>query len=108
MSIQCAGSKTNYFYPLYHTKKTKKNIINVFGFRFIIYASDKLPITICKTEYADEVYNTLLGTIYMGVPCGSVKRLQQWPHLKSTKDFEMKGENHGKISSEIVLSSAGN
>jgi nitric oxide-associated protein 1 len=51
--------------------------------RLIVYASPNLPITICGTADADEVYEEFLGTEVLGVPCGSEERLSIWPKLES-------------------------
>lgn len=72
-----------------------------------MYASQLLPVTVCYTEHVDEVYNTLLGSKYMAVPCGDAKRLEQWPPLKSVRDFDFVGAGVATSLGDIVLSSVG-
>lgn len=50
--------------------------------RVAIFASDKLSIFIVKTDKADELYQTFLGTEVLNVPRGDVKRLETWPKLQ--------------------------
>lgn len=80
----------------------------IFSFsRIVVYASGKLPVTVCYTEYVEEVYNTLLGSKYFGVPCGDANRLEKWPPLKSVRDFDFVGGGLATSLGDIVLSSAG-
>lgn len=72
-----------------------------------MYASQKLPITVCFTEHVDEVYNTLLGSKYLAVPSGSASRMEKWPPLESVGDFDFVGGGLARTLGDIVLSSAG-
>jgi len=76
--------------------------------RFTVFSAHTLPITVCNTEDADEVYDKLLGTHLLAVPCGSVERLSKWPGLSSYKNsIQLAGINEKTSCADIVLSSAG-
>ncbi|XP_063390538.1 nitric oxide-associated protein 1-like isoform X1 [Cydia fagiglandana] len=72
--------------------------------RLTIFCSDQLPITVTKTEDADEVYNTFLGTELLAVPSGGTERLKNWPNMKK-KVLEFTGEGPKICCGDIVLSS---
>ncbi|KAL1465035.1 hypothetical protein WDU94_004631 [Cyamophila willieti] len=75
--------------------------------RLAVMASNKLPITVCYTQYAEEVYNSLLGTKAFLVPCGSSERLKHWPALEGREISLVAQEEPNSISADLVLSSAG-
>lgn len=53
-----------------------------FPCRFTVFCSESLPITVAKTEDADEVYEKFVGTELFAVPSGGVERMKNWPGLK--------------------------
>ena len=59
-----------------------------------------------KNEDADQMYDELLGSPLLAVPCGSPQRLKQWPGL-SGKLITVKGNGWNESACDIVLSSAG-
>lgn len=76
--------------------------------RFTIFCSECLPITVTKTEDAEEVYEKFLGTELFVVPTGGVERLKRWPGLKKYKEnLEFLGEGPKICSGDIVMSSIG-
>lgn len=76
--------------------------------RFTIFSAHTLPITVCNTNDADEVYDKLLGTNLFAVPCGSQERLSKWPGLSCYKEpIQMTGIHEKTSCGDIVLSSAG-
>lgn len=75
-------------------------------FRLTTLASARLPITLIKNQDADEMYEKLLGSQLLAVPCGSPQRLKQWPGLTS-KAVTVKGVGWKESAVDIVLSSAG-
>lgn len=75
--------------------------------RVQIFSSTGLPIIITRTEDADEIYETLLGSEILGVPFGSEERLENFPKLKSSDDIELEGIHHNVNCSDILLSSIG-
>lgn len=76
--------------------------------RLTVFSAETLPVTICSTSDAFDVYETLLGSDMFAVPCGSPDRLATWPPLKVHEtDFEIEGENWRKSCADIVFSSAG-
>lgn len=69
-----------------------------------VYASESLPILICKTVAVDEIYNDFLGTPVLGVPIGSGKRLAQWPGLKACNDsFNIIGQHGSKAVAGLYI-----
>ncbi|XP_063543846.1 nitric oxide-associated protein 1 [Cydia strobilella] len=72
--------------------------------RLTIFCSDQLPITVTKTEDADEVYNTFLGTELLAVPSGGTERLKNWPNMEK-KVLEFTGEGPKICCGDILLSS---
>lgn len=73
-----------------------------------VFASGRLPITICNMDDADCVYKTLLGTRLLGVPCGGATRLAQWPMLRAhSKTLELYGIGWKQSCGDILLSSSG-
>ncbi|XP_053682391.1 nitric oxide-associated protein 1 [Sabethes cyaneus] len=75
--------------------------------RILLYSSPNLPVVICDTEYANEVYQTLLGTVYLKVPGPDSRRLAKWPALQATTDILLKGAGKHVSVADILLSSAG-
>jgi len=77
--------------------------------RVIVYASMELPVSICKTEDADEFYENFLGSEVLGVPIDSgEERLAKWPKLEAAYDeIKIDGEQKHITACDIVLSSAG-
>lgn len=66
-----------------------------------------MPITLIRTEDADNVYNELLKTEAFVVPENSPDRLKYWPALES-KEMEVIGIRQNESIADVVLSSAGN
>ncbi|GJQ75776.1 hypothetical protein Trydic_g17847 [Trypoxylus dichotomus] len=75
--------------------------------RFTVFRSSALPITICKTDIADALYDEFLGTEFLRVPTGNSQRLAFWPGLKSTREFTVKGIHKDYCCADVVLSSSG-
>lgn len=83
--------------------KSKFNFV-----RFTVFSADTLPITVCDLNYADEVYETLIGTHLFEVPCGNRDRLSKWPGLSCyKKPIQLNGIDEKTSCADIVLSSAG-
>ncbi|XP_039285095.1 nitric oxide-associated protein 1 [Nilaparvata lugens] len=75
--------------------------------RMVIFKTDSLPVTICKTEHADAIYNDYLGTAMLAVPCGGPDRLAVWPRLQPADEIVLKGVSERECCADIVLSNAG-
>ncbi|CAG9575333.1 unnamed protein product [Danaus chrysippus] len=75
--------------------------------RFTIFCSESLPITVTETRFADELYNSFVGTELFAVPSGGHERLQRWPGLSGGGEMEFEGEGPNVCCGDIVLSSAG-
>ena len=73
--------------------------------RCTLFASKKLPITICYTFDAEEIYNQLLETEAFVVPTNDQNRLKIWPKFKSM-DIKITGVKN-ESAGDIVLSSIG-
>ncbi|XP_033211799.1 nitric oxide-associated protein 1 [Belonocnema kinseyi] len=81
--------------------------LNVPSFlRITVFSSKELPITICETIWADEIYRELLETEAFGVPINNPERLKLWPELQS-KDMEVLGLYEDESAADVILSSAG-
>lgn len=76
-------------------------------FRFTVFASEELPVTVCLTEDANFIYDQLLTTEVFVVPINDPERLKQWPELIS-KELEITGVGWDVSAADVVLSSAGN
>lgn len=76
--------------------------------RFVVFASENLPITICNTSEADDLYKNFLGTEMFQVPIGNTDRLAKWPNLEAGDVIKRKGIDWDECCADIVLSSAGN
>ena len=75
---------------------------------FTVFASKYLPIHVISTRKADQFYDTLLGSPYLGVPFGDNTRLAAWPGLrKSETDFLIKGVAQHVGAADIVFGSIG-
>lgn len=74
--------------------------------RFTIFCSESLPITVTKTEDADDVYDKFVGTELFAAPSGGQARLSRWPGLQHAADLlEFNGEGPKWVCGDIVLSS---
>ncbi|XP_043280140.1 nitric oxide-associated protein 1 [Venturia canescens] len=79
------------------------------GRHFIIctvFAAHALPVTICETDNADQLYKKLLETEILVVPTNDPERLKLFPPLES-KTFKVEGTEMRKSAADVVLSSAG-
>lgn len=81
--------------------------VNTFYFRVTVFSAENLPITVCKTENAEEIYAELLGSELFVVPTGQERRLKKWPELISSKDLNVVGIDSRTACADVVLSSAG-
>ncbi|KAF6204698.1 hypothetical protein GE061_018859 [Apolygus lucorum] len=75
--------------------------------RWTVFVSRELPITICFTNDAEEVYETLLESDKFVVPYNDAQRLEKWPSLKHKEEFKFSGLSKYKCCGDIVLSSCG-
>lgn len=76
--------------------------------RLTVFCSSTLPITLCNTEDADELYNEFLGTELLEVPKGTSDRLQCWPKLKASEELiKLQSKEKFVACRDIVLSNAG-
>lgn len=82
-------------------------VIHIHVSRVTVFCSDSLPITVCKTEIAPELYRELLGTELFLVPTGQKSRLKKWPSLVASKDLLVKGVDSRTACTDVVLSSSG-
>ncbi|XP_029050956.1 nitric oxide-associated protein 1 [Osmia bicornis bicornis] len=73
--------------------------------RCTLFSSNRLPITICYTSDADEVYSRLLETEAFVVPTNDPERLKVWPKFES-KEFKVTGV-YKQSAADVVLSNAG-
>ncbi|KAJ8734439.1 hypothetical protein PYW08_013689 [Mythimna loreyi] len=74
--------------------------------RFTIFCSESLPITVTKTEDADELYDKFVGTELFAVPSGGAERMKNWPGLQAgVQLLEYPGEGPKTVCGDIVLSS---
>lgn len=74
--------------------------------RFTVFCSESLPITVTKTEDADDLYNTFVGTELLAVPSGGTERMKNWPGLKKHNEtFRFDGGGPKWCCGDIVLSS---
>ena len=71
-----------------------------------VLASEHLPVTICETKNANELYKELLGTSILGVPLGQEDRLSSWPKLAS-QTYSVTGIGLKKSAADVVFSTAG-
>ena len=80
----------------------------IFVCRFTVLASDSLPITVCRTADADQVYSALIGSELFAVPRGGAERLKQWPALVAKEGtIRVTGQDWRRSCADVVLSSAG-
>ncbi|XP_022917787.2 nitric oxide-associated protein 1 [Onthophagus taurus] len=75
--------------------------------KFTVFCSSQLPVTICHTKDADEIYQDFLNTDFFGVPINDLDRLQKWPGLTKSKTFTFQGVDREISCADIVLSSSG-
>lgn len=75
--------------------------------RFTVFTSENLPITICETSNADEIYREFLGTEMFKVPVGNKERLSKWPALEAGDLITLKGQDWEVSCADVVLSNAG-
>ncbi|XP_014254935.1 nitric oxide-associated protein 1 [Cimex lectularius] len=75
--------------------------------RCTVFSSKYLPVTICLTSNAEEVYENLVGTDKMGIPIGRGERLTKWPGLAKGKETTFCGLSKYESCADIVLSSCG-
>lgn len=77
--------------------------------RVLIFSSLELPVSICETEFADEFYDSFLGSEMLGVPeNSSEERLAKWPKLEAAHDeIVIEGVEKYLTVCDILLSSAG-
>lgn len=75
--------------------------------RITVYSAKNLPILICDTKKADEIYKEFIGTEFLGVPCGDEERMKNWPDLSPSEIIEIEGKGKSMTACDIVLSSAG-
>ncbi|CAL7952517.1 unnamed protein product [Xylocopa violacea] len=73
--------------------------------RCTLFTSTELPVTMCYTTDADEVYERLLETEAFVVPKNDPERLRVWPKLGS-KEIRVTGIRR-ESGADVVLSSAG-
>jgi ribosome biogenesis GTPase A len=76
--------------------------------RLTIFSAKELPITVCDTQDAKDIYQELLGSDLFNVPKGNNERISKWPGLELAKNFTITGEIWHKSSNDVVMSSAGN
>ncbi|GAB6024910.1 hypothetical protein CHUAL_010015 [Chamberlinius hualienensis] len=72
----------------------------------MLFSSPHLPVSIMKTQLADQFYSNYLGTEIMKVPFGDFKRLKDFPALVP-KEFNITGEGWKHCCADILFSSAG-
>ncbi|XP_044743956.1 nitric oxide-associated protein 1 [Chrysoperla carnea] len=75
--------------------------------RFTIFTSNSLPITICDTKDADDLYKQLIGSELFLVPQATGDRLMKWTSLTSGEILNVVGKDYKISSADIILSSAG-
>lgn len=77
--------------------------------KFTVFSSKHLPVTICNTSEAEDLYQDLLGTEILKVPLGiSEERLKKWPNLEPSDEIiTLKGYDWEYSEKDIVLSNAG-
>lgn len=73
----------------------------------LICSSLELPVLICVTEQAAELYEDLLNTDVLKVPVSDESRLKSWPHLESGPEIVVTGIEKHITTADIVLSSCG-
>lgn len=74
--------------------------------RFTVFCSESLPITVTKTEDADDVYKKFVGTELFAVPTGGAERLKNWPGLKRQEEtLKFDGGGPKWCCGDVVLSS---
>lgn len=72
-----------------------------------MFRSDSIPITICQLDNAEQIYNEFLGTEVFKVPMNQPERLEKWPKLEPSREFQVTGIDSECACTDVVLSSAG-
>ncbi|XP_059486080.1 nitric oxide-associated protein 1 [Neocloeon triangulifer] len=72
-----------------------------------IFSSPHLPVTICNTRSADQIYKTYLGSEVLQVPFGTEERLSIWPGLKQGLRSTFTGIGRMESVADVLFSSAG-
>ncbi|XP_066144086.1 uncharacterized protein YqeH isoform X2 [Euwallacea fornicatus] len=75
--------------------------------RLTVFRANSLPITFCKLEKADSIYQELLGSDLFVVPIFKGDRKEKWPGLELAKSFKIFGKSRRESSYDVVLSNAG-
>ncbi|CAH0554831.1 unnamed protein product [Brassicogethes aeneus] len=75
--------------------------------RFTVFRSHTLPLTVCSTKIADQLYKDFLGKDVFAVPMDISNRLEKWPGLEQSHIISITGINNKMSAKDIVLSSAG-
>lgn len=77
--------------------------------RVIVYASINLPVTVCNTEDADEMYESLLGSEVFGVPMNmDEERRKKWPKMEvAYEEVAIEGFDKHVSVCDFVMSTAG-
>ncbi|XP_059611861.1 nitric oxide-associated protein 1 [Phlebotomus argentipes] len=75
--------------------------------RLIVYSSLRLPILVCHTSKAEEIYADLLTTDALQVPQNLSERSKAWPSLQCGCEFRVTGERSAITVTDIVFSSIG-
>ena len=74
--------------------------------RCTLFTSKELPITMCYTADADDLYGRLINTEAFVVPANDPERLKVWPRLES-KEVTVTGVDKNESVADVVLSSIG-
>ncbi|KZC08694.1 Nitric oxide-associated protein 1 [Dufourea novaeangliae] len=74
--------------------------------RCTLFTSKELPITMCYTNDADEIYEQLLQTEAFVVPSNDPERLKVWPKLEGM-EMKLTGISRHESVADVVLSSIG-
>uniref|UniRef100_A0A7G3ANE3 Putative secreted protein n=1 Tax=Lutzomyia longipalpis TaxID=7200 RepID=A0A7G3ANE3_LUTLO len=75
--------------------------------RLFVYASLKLPMLVCETEKAEEIYTDLLPTDALQVPQNTIERSSPWTGLKCAKELNLMGNYSSLTVADIVFGSIG-
>lgn len=66
-----------------------------------------MPVTVCKSNLADTIYEEFLKTEAFVVPINDPERLKVFPALKP-KDLTVTGIGRHESAADVILSSIGN
>lgn len=75
--------------------------------KFTVFASNDLPITVCDVKDADSLYEEMIGTELLKVPCGGPQRIEKWPKLQMAREFSLTAKSWNESTIDVVLSNAG-